>query len=511
MSLLIKALDNAERNKKAEKSKNLAGENQAGNAPLELEGIVPKATSPFPDENMLAETKTERPRQDFADKRLSLEEEAGLSLIVDPKYAKPKRSADKATEKANDKLIATSESEKTLKGNVQASLLIGSNQAPILPPIFQTIATQNPDADQKAAAKVFVANQSVKASSSKSALLILGVAGALMIWLGLQGYTYIITLLAPANVAVINPAVITTQGMATVAAEAAQVTQENTEPNDTPIPFTEIQQNPKPQEKVASNLAKTSESIVETRDDGVVQSSPENNTFTVAKSNIKNRHSKKNSSADTNGDEDLTGNFGKTPIKLVSKPQINGVDPTLLSAYQAFNHGQDALAQQQYRLVLQRDVRNVDALLGMAAIAQRQRRDADAFGWYQKVLEIEPRNTVAQSALINTQASVDSTATESKIKSMLAQQPEAAHLHEALGNLYAEQNQWPAAQEAYFNASRYAPNNADYAFNFAISLDHLGKSSLALIQYQRALDLVNKSGASSPDRAQLETRIRTLQ
>jgi uncharacterized protein HemY len=187
------------------------------------------------------------------------------------------------------------------------------------------------------------------------------------------------------------------------------------------------------------------------------------------------------------------------------------VDPTLLSAYQAFNRGEDALAQQQYRQVLQRDVRNVDALLGMAAIAQRQGRDADAFGWYQKVLEVEPKNTVAQSALINAQASTDGTATESRIKSMLAQQPEAAHLHEALGNLYAGQNQWPAAQEAYFNASRYAPNNADYAFNLAISLEHLGKSGLALVQYQRTLDLVNKSGAASPDKTQLETRIRTLQ
>jgi hypothetical protein len=32
-----------------------------------------------------------------------------------------------------------------------------------------------------------------------------------------------------------------------------------------------------------------------------------------------------------------------------------------------------------------------------------------------------------------------------------------------------------------------------------------------LKQYQRALDLLNKSGAASPDRAQLEARIRELQ
>ncbi|PKO50080.1 MAG: hypothetical protein CVU27_09620, partial [Betaproteobacteria bacterium HGW-Betaproteobacteria-20] len=156
------------------------------------------------------------------------------------------------------------------------------------------------------------------------------------------------------------------------------------------------------------------------------------------------------------------------------------------------------------------DVRNVDALLGMAAIAQRQGRDADAAGWYQKVLEIEPRNTIAKSAMVNLQANNDIVGTESRIKNMLAQQPDAANLHAALGNLYAEQGQWPSAQQSYFEASRLAPSNADYAFNLAISLDQLGKSGLALKQYQRALELLNESGGSSPDRVQLEDRIRAL-
>jgi len=204
------------------------------------------------------------------------------------------------------------------------------------------------------------------------------------------------------------------------------------------------------------------------------------------------------------------GTAKRAPIKLVSRTPVAGVDPTLLAAYEAFSRGEDANAQQQYRQVLQRDVRNVDALLGMAAIAQRQVRDADAVGWYQKVLEIEPRNTIAQSAIASLQVNADVVGTESRIKNMLAQQPEAANLHAALGNLYADQKQWAMAQEAYFNASRFAPSSADYAFNLAISLDQLGKSNLALAQYQRALDLLNSSGALSPDRAQLEARINAL-
>jgi len=195
----------------------------------------------------------------------------------------------------------------------------------------------------------------------------------------------------------------------------------------------------------------------------------------------------------------------------VSKAQASGVDPTLLAAYEAFNRGDDVSAQQKYRQVLQKDVRNVDALLGMAAIAQRQTRNMDALGWYRKVTEIEPRNSIAQSAMADLEANTDAVGAESKIKSMLARQPEAANLHAALGNLYAAQNQWASAQAAYFSASQFAPISADYAFNLAISLEHLGKPKLALVQYQRALDLLNITGAASPDRAQVEARVRALQ
>ncbi|MEO8417391.1 MAG: tetratricopeptide repeat protein, partial [Methylophilaceae bacterium] len=91
------------------------------------------------------------------------------------------------------------------------------------------------------------------------------------------------------------------------------------------------------------------------------------------------------------------------------------------------------------------------------------------------------------------------------------QQPEAAHLYAALGNLYAQQSQWPSAQQAYFQAHHFAPNNADYAFNLGVSLDQLNKPALALQYYKRAQELLPKSGASAIDRAQLESRIVQLQ
>ena len=198
-------------------------------------------------------------------------------------------------------------------------------------------------------------------------------------------------------------------------------------------------------------------------------------------------------------------------LKITRNPVVVGVHPDLSAAYQAFNKGDDATAQYHYRKVLQSDVRNTDALLGMAAVASRQGRTPDAAGWYAKVLEVDPRNTIAQAALASGYAQVDPIGAESRIKNMLAQKPDAAHLHAALGNVYVERGDWPQAQQAYFQAYHHASTNADYAFNLAVSLDHLGKSSLALQYYKQAQALLSQSGSGNIDPAQLEARILQLQ
>lgn len=187
------------------------------------------------------------------------------------------------------------------------------------------------------------------------------------------------------------------------------------------------------------------------------------------------------------------------------------VDPRLEAAYHAFVAGDDATAQAAYRQVLQTDVRNTDALLGMGAVALRQGRDEDAAGWYNAVLEVDPRNSFAQAALASLFGELDPVRAESRIKNLIARQPEAAHLYAALGNLYAEQKQWPQAQQAYFEAYRLAADNADYAFNLAVSLDQMGKPALALQYYEQALSLLEGSDTAGIGRTVLEARIRQLQ
>jgi tetratricopeptide (TPR) repeat protein len=187
------------------------------------------------------------------------------------------------------------------------------------------------------------------------------------------------------------------------------------------------------------------------------------------------------------------------------------INPAVMRAYEAYNAGNDAEAQKLYKQVLQRDVRNVDALLGLGAIATRQGRTADANGWYGKVLELEPRNAIALAALISHPESASDgqqADQESRIKSMLAKQPDDANLHAALGQYYADKNQWSSAQQAYFDAYRLNPS-ADNAFNLAVSLDQMRKPKLALPYYQRALEQAD--GASNIDKIALQARISAIQ
>jgi tetratricopeptide (TPR) repeat protein len=163
-------------------------------------------------------------------------------------------------------------------------------------------------------------------------------------------------------------------------------------------------------------------------------------------------------------------------------------------------------AQSAYRRLLQQEPRNVDALLGMAAVAARSNNPGEAGRLYLRALDVEPKNTFAQAGLLNLLGSADPAGSEAKLKRLLADQP-SAFLHFALGNLYAAEERWPDAQQAYFQAHHLAPSNPDYAFNLAVSLEHIKQPKPALTYYQRALQLLGRDGAASFDRAAVEARI----
>ena len=185
-------------------------------------------------------------------------------------------------------------------------------------------------------------------------------------------------------------------------------------------------------------------------------------------------------------------------------------DQQLEQAFDAYQKGDLTIARQAYSEALKTDPFNRDAMLGLAAIDARSGQFESAEMRYLKLLESDPRDAHALSGLIALRGQADPVQSESRLKSLIANQPEAGFLHFALGNQMALQARWPEAQAAYFKALASEPENPDYAYNLAVSLDHIRQGKLALDYYQKALTL-SSTRPSTFDRTRATTRIRELQ
>jgi Flp pilus assembly protein TadD len=185
------------------------------------------------------------------------------------------------------------------------------------------------------------------------------------------------------------------------------------------------------------------------------------------------------------------------------------LNPLHAQAYDALRAGQVDEAQRLYGQLASAEPRNVQALLGLAAIATRQGKTEEATQRYLRVLELEPRNALAQSGLLALLGRADPQAAESRLKQLIVREP-SAHLHFTLGNLYADQSQWAAAQQAYFQAHHLESANPDYAYNLAVALEHVGQPKLALAFYQRALQLATARGRVNFNVTQAQERVRIL-
>lgn len=202
-------------------------------------------------------------------------------------------------------------------------------------------------------------------------------------------------------------------------------------------------------------------------------------------------------------------------IHIQQSSRDDPIEPLIMNAYNAFQQGQYEQAETLYQQVLAQEPRNRDAMLGLAATALKQQHYEVARQKYLALLQLNPRDSMAIAGLSSVnkgslQHSSDTTLNESQLKFMLKEQPDAPHLYFALGSLYAGKNQWPQAQSAYFSAWSADSNNADYAFNLAVSLDHINQSQQALQYYQLCLKLMPSSSANF-SAAQVKQRINSLQ
>ena len=200
---------------------------------------------------------------------------------------------------------------------------------------------------------------------------------------------------------------------------------------------------------------------------------------------------------------------GETLTSIAISAPAPAVDPALERAYESLQRNDLVAARDGYQRALAREPTSRDALLGLAAIDVRNGQLESAESRYVKLLETDPRDTHALASLLALRGQLDPLAAESRLKNLLANQPDSAPLHFSLGNQYAQQSRWTEAQGAYFKAFSVDPENADYAFNLAVSLDQLHQKNLALDYYERALALAGKRSASF-NAAQARTRVQEL-
>lgn len=187
--------------------------------------------------------------------------------------------------------------------------------------------------------------------------------------------------------------------------------------------------------------------------------------------------------------------LAESPIAQTRQPPQ--VHPKVESAYAAYLSGNLAAARADYQEALRDDASNRDALLGLAALDVRAERYEPAEAAYLRLLAADPNDAYAQAGLLALRASrLDPLATESRVRNLLAADPGANVLHFTLGNQLAQQSRWAEAQQEYFKAFAAEPDNADFAFNLAVSLDHLRQPKLALDYYRRAIALAEKRAAS---------------
>lgn len=186
-----------------------------------------------------------------------------------------------------------------------------------------------------------------------------------------------------------------------------------------------------------------------------------------------------------------TVNAPSVDIRLFRSPETAQVDPGLIAAWQALREGRLNEAQAAYQKLEQSQPTSVDVQLGLARLAAEQGRRAEARQHYQRALLLEPQNATARAGL----AVMEPAEGQSPVESQLRANATDPLAQAALGARLGAAGQWPEAEQAWFEALRGDPENPDLLFNLGVALDHLGQSASAIRHYQDALQAARKQRA----------------
>lgn len=197
-------------------------------------------------------------------------------------------------------------------------------------------------------------------------------------------------------------------------------------------------------------------------------------------------------------------------ISVKRRQRIPETAVLLKEAYQTYQNRDDITATRLYREVLSLKPHNIDALLGLGAIAERQGNAPQARYWFEQALASDGNNAFAQNALARLADNANPADRESRLKSLIDRGLADGGTYAELGNLFASDRRWRDAQAAYFQAVEKQPEHALYHYNLAVALDRLNKADIALRYYRQAYHL-SKRQTVPFDRGRILQRIQQLE
>jgi len=235
------------------------------------------------------------------------------------------------------------------------------------------------------------------------------------------------------------------------------------------------------------------------------------------------------------GVDSRVDSYNETPTPVPVKPSTTSVVPTpvgeapraafsssatdkdnfrdrahsfVVDAYVAYQTKDYARAEKHYVRALEIEPNHADALAGIAAVHLQTNRTSQALAAYEKLLSVDPNSAIASAAILSIHANDADSDSESELKLLLQRYPEAHQLHYALGSVLVRDKRWADAKQAFLAAYRLAPNNANYSYNAAVSMEKVGEQDAARFYYEAALATAGQE--SNIDRRAVMAHLETL-
>ncbi|MBE0492946.1 MAG: hypothetical protein IBX48_01250 [Thiomicrospira sp.] len=181
-------------------------------------------------------------------------------------------------------------------------------------------------------------------------------------------------------------------------------------------------------------------------------------------------------------------------------------------AYQAYLRSDFDKAEIHYRRGLADNPNSKNSQIGLAAVAAQRQDYEQAMSFYYRVLQQHPEDVDALQGIASIAAELgNQEATLNDLIGLARRYPDSATLQFALGNQYAQRQDWFKAQQHYFDSVRLEQNNPDYRLNLAVSLDHLGQLEQALEHYKHSLALAGNDSSAQFNSVAVYQRVKLLQ